>query len=217
MYIVIAGAGRVGSRLASDLAGDRHDVVVIDRRPGALDDLGKSFNGMAIVGEAYDVDVLAEANLGRADVFCAMTNDDNTNLMAAEVAKVVYDVPRVIARLQDPAREDSYRALGIPYISTTNLIAKVAFETITSEEFAVHVTFDTGDIEIVEFTLCDRVEGMSVAELEVAGRLRVAAIRRGERTLIPSPEDPLSPGDLIVAAARDSVRKEIRDLVKEPS
>lgn len=217
MYIVIAGAGRVGSRLASDLAGDRHDVVVIDRRPGALDDLGKSFNGMAIFGEAYDVDVLAEANLGRADVFCAMTNDDNTNLMAAEVAKVVYDVPRVIARLQDPAREDSYRALGIPYISTTNLIAKVAFETITSEEFAVHVTFDTGDIEIVEFTLCDRVEGMSVAELEVAGRLRVAAIRRGERTLIPSPEDPLSPGDLIVAAARDSVRKEIRDLVKEPS
>ena len=215
MYIVIAGAGRVGGRLAADLTEAGHDVVVVDNNPEALDNLGKAFNGIAISGEAYDVDVLAEAQLARADVFCAMTDDDNTNLMAAEVAKAVYDVPRVVARLHDPAREDSYRALGIPHISTTNLIAAVAFETIVSDEFAVHIAFSSGEVEVIEFTLSDGVLGMSVSDLEIEGRLRVAAIRRDGKTLIPSGPDPLSPGDLVVASARDGVRGEIEELVED--
>ena len=214
MYVVIAGAGRVGGQLASDLAALGHDVVVIDNHPDALDVLGKSFNGMAIQGEAYDVDVMAEARITSADVFCAMTDDDNTNLMAAEVAKVVFGVDRVLARLHDPAREESYRALRIPYISATNLIATVALERILYEEFAVHIAFHGGEVEIVEFTLSQEADGMRVTELEIEGQLRVAAIRRGNQTLIPTDEAALLSGDLVVAAAHEGVRGRI-DLLME--
>lgn len=215
MYIVIAGAGRVGGRLAADLADRGHDVVVIDRDAHALDNLGKAFNGIAILGEAYDVDTLEEARTSRAHVFCAMTDDDNTNLMAAEVVKAVYGVERVLARLHDPAREESYRALGIPYISTTNLIASVALERIISEEFAVHVTFNGGNVEIVEFTMAPAAKGKTVEDLEVEGGLRVAAIRRNGVTVIPANTAELAPGDLVVAAAHHGVRPRIEGLVEE--
>lgn len=214
MYVVIAGAGRVGGQLASDLAELGHDVVVIDNHPDALDALGKSFNGMAIQGEAYDVDVMREARITSADVFCAMTDDDNTNLMAAEVAKVVYGVERVLARLHDPAREESYRALGVPYISATNLIATVALERIVYEEFAVHIAFHGGEVEIVEFTLTEDADGIRVVGLEIEGQLRVAAIRRGTQTLIPTDDTALQPGDLVVAAAHEGVRGRIDALVE---
>lgn len=214
MYVVIAGAGRVGGQLASELSDLGHDVVVIDNRPEALEALGKSFNGMAILGEAYDVDVMREARITSTDIFCAMTDDDNTNLMAAEVAKVVYGVERVLARLHDPAREESYRALGIPHISATNLIATVALERIVYEEFAVHIAFRGGEVEIVEFTLTDEADGIWVAELEIESQLRVAAIRRGTETLIPTDQTILEAGDLVVAAAHEGVRGRIDHLVE---
>ncbi|HSJ34926.1 MAG TPA: NAD-binding protein [Acidimicrobiia bacterium] len=214
MYVVIAGAGRVGGQLASELSALGHDVVVIDNHPESLEALGKSFNGMAIQGEAYDVDVMREARITSADIFCAMTDDDNINLMAAEVAKVVYGVDRVLARLHDPAREESYRALGIPYISATNLIATVALERIVYEEFAVHIAFHGGEVEIVEFTLTEEAEGMRVVDLEIEGQLRVAALRRGNQTLIPADDTALQAGDLVVAAAHEGVRGRIDALVE---
>lgn len=217
MYIVIAGAGRVGSRLANDLTEERHDVVVIDRDPEALENLGKGFDGIALEGQAFDVDVLEEARTGDADFFCAMTNDDNANLMAAEVAKAVFGVERVLARLLDPAREKSYRALGIPYVSTTKFISAVAFEQIVARDFPVHVGFDEGKVEIVEFTLLPEADGMSVAALEIDGALRVAAIRRGEEVVIPDADTPLTGGDLVVASARRGVRKLIGHLIEASS
>lgn len=214
MYVVIAGAGRVGGRLATQLAEEGHDVVVVDHRTDALDDLGKGFNGLALQGEAYDVDVLEQADLANADFFCAVTDDDNINLMAAEVAKAVFGVRRVLCRLQDPAREDSYRALGIPYISTTKLIAAVILERITSAEFDLHVTFESGDVDVVEFTVGEAADGMMVSELEIEGALRVAAIRRGRSTLVAGGDTRVAQGDLLVAAAHHGVRDRIERWVE---
>lgn len=214
MYIVIAGAGRVGGRLGTKLADEGHDVVIIDHRSSSLEDLGKAFNGVIIEGEAYDVDVLREAKVGTGDFFCALTDDDNINLMACEVVKVVFGLRRVLSRLQDPAREDSYRALGIPYISTTKLISEVIFERITSEEFDIHLTFGGGDVEMVEFTLGAGARGRSVADIEVEGLLRIAAVRRGRETFVPTADAGLQPGDLVVAAAHNGVRKRIAPLIE---
>lgn len=199
----------MGGRLAGELAEEGHDVVVVDHRTDTLDDLGKGFNGLALLGEAYDVDVLEQADLANADFFCAVTDDDNINLMAAEVAKAVFGVRRVLCRLQDPAREDSYRALGIPYISTTKLIAAVILERITSAEFDLHVTFESGDVDVVEFTVSDDADGMMVSELEIEGALRVAAIRRGRSTVVPGDDTRIARGDLLVAAAHHGVRGRI--------
>lgn len=216
MHIVIAGAGRVGGSLAETLADDGHDVVVIDNRVAALEKLGKSFNGITVIGQAFDVGTLRDASIEGTDVFAAMTNSDNVNLMAVEVAKAVFGVPRVLARLLDPARGDSYRALGIPYVSTTALIAKVVHERIVAEEFAVHVTFGGGDVEVVEFVLDEKAEGLRVRDLELKGGLRVAALKRGQKTMIPNDDFPLLPGDLVVAGASEGTRHQIQTYLEVP-
>lgn len=217
MRIVIAGCGRVGSGLGLSLANDGHDVTVIDRQGSSLKELGKSFNGATVTGEAFDVDVLRKAGIESADVFLAVTDSDNANLMSVEVAKEVFNVPRSIARLYDPNREASYRALDIKFVTGTKLIAQVLYEQIVDEEFNYHVTFTEGDVEVVEFTLNDSAVGLTVSGLEVRNRLRVAAVRRGDHTHVPNEKFKLKPGDLIVAAARESVRSKIQKWVEVDS
>ncbi len=214
MHIVIAGCGRVGSELAQWLANDGHDIVVVDNRQDALDRLGKSFNGDVLLGEAFDVDVLRQAAIDRADVFLAVTNSDNANLMAVEVSRRVFGVRRAIARLYDPAREDSYRRLGVKFITGTKLIANVFYEQVLDEEFTYHLTFTEGDVEVVEFTLGPLAEGITVADLEVKNKLRVAAIHREGTTIIPSRRFELAEDDLVVASAREGVRRRIDHYLK---
>ena len=215
MHVVIAGCGRVGSQLAQWLADAGHDVAVVDSRRAALDTLGKSFNGATIEGLAYDVDVLREAGIDNTDVFVAVTDSDNANLMAVEVARHVFGVTRTLARLYDPAREHAYRALDVKHVTGTKLIANVIFEQILAEEFQYHVTFEEGDVEIVEFVLSDEAGGMTVRELQIRDRLRVAAVRRADHTFIPGDDFQLAPGDLVVAAAREGSRGRIRRYIRE--
>ena len=153
MHIVIAGVGRVGSELARRTSLVGHDVVAIDKEFAALDQLGAEFNGETILGEAFDIGVLREAGIEVADVFLAVTSSDNVNLMATEVVRRLFKTPRAIARLYDPARQPSYQALGVDYITGTQLIANVIYEQVISESFRFHVTFPEGDVEIIDFTL----------------------------------------------------------------
>ncbi len=217
MHIVIAGCGRVGSDLARWLANDGHDVVVIDNDQTALDRLGKAFNGEVLLGEAFDVDVLRRANIEHADVFLAVTNSDNANLMAVAVTRNVFNVERAIARLYDPVREESYRRLGVNFITGTKLIANVFYEQVLDEEFSYHVTFAEGDVEVVEFTLGPAAAGLPVAELEIRNKLRVAAVQRGGETIIPGRRFELAENDLVVAAAREGVRRRVEHYLKDGS
>lgn len=210
MRIVIAGCGRVGSVLALTLSEEGHDVSVIDNRPGVFDRLGSTFNGTTHEGLGYDVRVLREAGIEFADAFVAATDSDNANAMAVQVAKRVFGVPKTIARLDDPAREDAYRALDVQFVSGAKLTSNVIHEQIVREEFSYHVTFSGGDVEIVEMIIGSEGAGLPVADLEVADDLRVAAVYRGQRTLIPDDDFALAEGDLVVAAARSGTRKKIR-------
>ena len=209
MRVVVAGAGRVGVRLAQSLADDGHDVTVIDNDPRPLEELGKGFNGTTVEGQAFDVVTLRDAGLDETDAFVAVTNSDNANLMAVQVAKKVFEVPRTIARLYDAARETSYEALGIRYITGTRLIADVIFEDLIDVAFDHHLSFSGGDVEIVEFEIASSGTGMAVKDLEIDDRLRIAAIRRGEETYVPDGDFLLQTGDLVVAAARDGVHRRV--------
>lgn len=215
MHIVIAGCGRVGSTLARWLVDDGHDVSVIDNSRAALETLGKAFNGATITALAYDVDALRTAGLDTDDVFVAVTDSDNANMMAVEVAKAVFGVERAIARLHDPAREESYGQLGIHHVSGTKLVANVIYEQIVDDEFTYHVTFPDGDVDVVEFTLNAEAEGLYVERLEVRNKLKVAAVRRGDHTFIPGRRFELHEGDLVVAAARDGVRRRIEHYLRD--
>jgi trk system potassium uptake protein TrkA len=113
MKIVILGCGRLGAHLARRLDGEGHDVTIIDRMSEAFARLGNDFQGRMVLGTGIDEDILRRAGIEKADAFVAVTNGDNTNAMASEIAKLVFQVPHVVARLYDPVREDTYHTLGL--------------------------------------------------------------------------------------------------------
>jgi trk/ktr system potassium uptake protein len=210
LRIVIAGCGRVGSDLATTLSEEGHDVSVIDTNDAQLRMLGTTFNGATHQGLAYDVSVLREAGIESADAFVAVTSSDNANLMAVEVAKSVFGIPKSISRLDDPARAEAYRTLDVTYVTGAQLISKVIHEQIVDEEFRYHVTFTGGDVEVVEMLLGPRANGVPVEKLEVPDDIRVAAVRRGGTTYVPGDDFKLREGDLVVAAARAGARRKLR-------
>jgi trk system potassium uptake protein len=125
LYIVIVGCGRLGSYLANQLSRVGHSVVVIDSNADAFNDLSPDFSGFRIVGDATQMAVLKGAKLKLADVFFATTHGDNVNLMVAQVARKLFDVPHVLARVFDPRREQVYTQLGIETICPTSVAAEM--------------------------------------------------------------------------------------------
>lgn len=123
-YIVIVGCGRLGGMLANRLSATGNQLVVIDRREAAFDKLSTEFSGFRIVGDASELDILRQANTAKADYLFAITTQDNINLMVAQIARKIFDVPKVVARVYDPARETIYREFGIDTISPTKLSAE---------------------------------------------------------------------------------------------
>jgi trk system potassium uptake protein TrkA len=125
LFIVIVGCGRLGSYLANHLSHVGHSVVVIDRDEATFEDLSPNFSGFRVEGDATQMAVLKEAKLKDADVFFATTHDDNVNLMVAQVALKVFNVPHVLARVFDPKREQVYAQLGIQTICPTSVAAEM--------------------------------------------------------------------------------------------
>ncbi len=125
MRVVILGCGRVGARLAQTLDREGHDVRVVDRRSEAFNRLPPTFGGQVVVGQGIDEDVLRLAGAAGADVFAAVTDDDPTNVMASQVAKVRLQVPKVITRIYDPQTEETYQSLGLETICPTTLGAQL--------------------------------------------------------------------------------------------
>jgi trk system potassium uptake protein TrkA len=210
MRVVIAGSGRVGREVAQALSALGDDVSVLDESEEAVEALGRTFDGTVHIGVTYDVDALRGAGIEEADIFLALTPSDNANLMAVQLAERVFGVPRAIARLDDPAREAAYRALAVDFVPTARLTARVLVERVHEPEFAYHLAFPAGDVQVVEMVLGAGAAGSSVADLEIEGELRVAALQREGAIIIPRSGDPLRPGDLVAAAVRRGVAGRVR-------
>ena len=125
MKIVIMGCGRVGSALAARLSEEGHDVTVLDVRADAFRRLPSNFKGKKHIGNGIDQDVLARIGLSEADAFIAVTQGDNRNVLATQVAKHIFGVPRTLCRIYDPIREEMYRGLGLETISPTVMGANI--------------------------------------------------------------------------------------------
>lgn len=121
MYIIVVGCGKVGSRLAKALSDDNHDVVVIDSDPDNFNQLGSGFNGVTISGVPLDEDILKSAGIEKADALAAVTQDDNMNVTVSEIAKEIFNVPRVITRVYDPDRELITQQLGLTVMCPVTL------------------------------------------------------------------------------------------------
>jgi trk system potassium uptake protein TrkA len=136
LYIVIVGSGRLGSHLANQLSHVGHSVVVIDKDESTFDDLSSDFSGFRVQGDATQMAVLKEAKLKRADVFFATTHEDNVNLMVAQVARKVFNVPHVLARVFDPRRQQVFEQLGIETICPTSVAAEMFLLAVASNRAA---------------------------------------------------------------------------------
>jgi trk system potassium uptake protein len=134
MKIVILGSGRVGARLAEFMEDEGHHVTIIDSMTEAFTRLPADFKGDAILGTGIDVDVLKSAGIQDADAFAAVTNFDNTNIMACQVAKEIFGVKKVLARIYDPGREKLYHELGLETICPTTLISTTARDILLAPE-----------------------------------------------------------------------------------
>ncbi len=130
MNVVVMGSGRVGARVASILDQHGHRVTVIDTNPDSLRRLGERFGGDTIIGTGIDEDVLRRAGIEDANVFIAVTNGDNRNIMAAQVARTIFNIEHVIVRIYDPVREDTYRRLGLRTVCPTTTIAAMIIDQI---------------------------------------------------------------------------------------
>lgn len=201
MNVIVVGCGRVGSQLATMLSVEGHNVTVIDRDERAFKRLGGTFNGVTLKGLGFDEEILETAGVRDADVFAAVTNLDNTNLMAAEVARKLFDVRHVVARLYNPARERTYQQLDMDYVCGTTLVAEYLLEKIHAGHG--HHLSTVGDVEVVEFRAGPRVGGKRVRDVEIEHQFRICVVGRGNTTFVPQPETILQPGDIILAAVKD--------------
>ena len=201
MNAIVVGCGRVGSQLATMLSVEGHNVTVIDSDEDAFRRLGSTFNGVTVKGLGFDEDVLDEAGIREADVFAAVTDLDNTNLMAAEVARKLFGVPHVVARLYNPQRERTYQQLDMDYVCGTTLVAERLLEKI--EAGHGHHVQTLGDVEVIEFRAGAGVANKHVRDIEIEHMFRVAVVSRGNVTFIPQPDTMLQPGDVIVGAVKE--------------
>lgn len=201
MNIVVVGCGRVGSQLATMLSVEGHNVVVIDRDEEAFRRLGSTFNGVTIRGMGFDEEVLEQAGIREADAFAAVTDLDNTNLMACEVARKIFGVPHAVARLYNPVRERTYQQLNLDYVCGTTLVAESLLEKIKAGH-GHHVKSIDG-IEVVEFKASSAVEGKRVSEVEINRRFRIFAVTRDRVSHVPTAETVLHEGDIIFGAVTD--------------
>ena len=132
LYIVIVGCGRLGSYLANQLSHVGHSIVVIDSNEETFDELSPGFSGFRLVGDATQIAVLKEAKLKQADVLFATTHADNVNLMVAQIARKLFNVAHVLARVFDPRREQVYDQLGIETICPTSVAAEMFLLAVAS-------------------------------------------------------------------------------------
>ena len=208
--MIIVGCGRVGSELAKLLSAEGHDVVVIDKNPSAFDRLGGTFNGLTLLGNGFSLGLLKQAGIEKADAFCSVANGDNTNLVSAQVAKKIFKVPKVIARIYDPARAHIYKALGLDIISGTILFAAMLRDKIIESRFSSYL-IETKELGVIEIEAKNDLVGKTIQDINMPGEFLVVAIRRLQDVIIPQPQTTLKAKDVLMAAVKVASLAKVRE------
>jgi trk system potassium uptake protein len=200
MKIIIVGCGRVGAELARRLSLDQHQVSVIDREPEAFERLGSAFRGDRVIGMALDRRVLVEAGAERADAAAAVTGADEVNAVVARALSQQFEVPRVVARMHDPAAAELYRSLGVSTVVPAVWEVGRLAELLVLVDVAAIAAIGSGEVDLIEAVMPPLLDDSEVRELEVSGLIRAAAITRTGHTFVPEPATRLRTGDVVALA-----------------
>ncbi len=202
------GCGRVGSSLATELEEAGHSVAVIDKSREAFRRLGPDFKGRTVSGIGFDRDTLLEAGVETADAFAAVSDGDNSNILAARVARENFGVSNVVARIYDPGRAEIYQRLGIPTVATVIWATDQILRRIIPEGSRSEWRDATGTVQLVEVHPHASWFGQPVSEIEKLTNSRIAFVTRLGEGLLPDDHIVLQEGDLIhVVVLKSDVAK----------
>lgn len=197
MHIVIMGCGRVGSTLARTLEKHGHSVAVVDQDPTAFRRLGSEFNGRRVTGVGFDQDTLREAGIEEAGAFAAVSSGDNSNIIAARVARENFGIENVAARIYDPRRAEVYQRLGIPTVATVRWTADQVLRRLLPSGAEPQWQDPSGQVQLAEVPVSPLWIGHRISRLEEAAEVRVAFITRLGQGTLPGPDTVLQEGDLV--------------------
>ncbi len=197
MHVVIMGCGRVGSTLARFLERGGHSVAIIDQDAGAFRRLSTEFAGQRVTGVGFDRDTLIEAGIERAEAFAAVSSGDNSNIIAARVARETFGVENVVARIYDPARAEVYQKLGIPTVATVRWTADQVLRRLLPEGMLSEWRDPSGKVVLAELAYDPAWIGHKVTQLEEDSGARVALITRLGEGTVPTLGTVVQDGDLL--------------------
>ena len=217
MYIIIVGGGSVGYYLCKALLGEGHEVLMMEKDAAKCERFEDELGSVCLRGDGCEVATLAEAGVSRADVFIAATNEDEDNLVACQVAKHKFEVPRTIARVNNPKNQSIFKKLGIDCaISVTNLILEHIEEEIPTHPLVHLLTVEEEKTEIVEVRIREgsAAVGRPVKELSLPPDSVLAlVIRNGQKPQVPNDDTVLQANDRIIAltstGSEEALRKEL--------
>ncbi|MEQ6902034.1 TrkA family potassium uptake protein [Nocardioides sp. YIM 152588] len=197
------GCGRVGSTLARSLEDRNHTVAVIDSEPDAFRRLGPGFNGDKVAGIGFDQQVLEKAGIRRADAFAAVSSGDNSNIIAARVARETFGIQQVVARIYDPGRAEVYQRLGITTVATVKWTADQVLRRLLPAGAEPDFRDPSGTIRLDHMMVPDVWVGSRVSELQEQARARIAWIDRLGEGMLPTADSVIQERDELHLAIRE--------------
>jgi trk system potassium uptake protein len=213
MKTIIMGYGRIGSQVAKLLAEQQHDVTIIDHDADADGRLGPNFKGRIIRGPGFDRSILIQAGIEETEAFVAASHSDNANIVSARIARNIFHVPRVVARLFDPLRAEIYQRLGLTTISPNNWGAERILQVLTHTDLDVWDTFGRGEVSLVHLEVPALLIGRTVNHLNVPGELMVVSITRSEQAFIPIAGTIFQVGDLLKLVVLSSAMERLEEML----
>jgi trk system potassium uptake protein TrkA len=203
VHIVIMGCGRVGSGLAHQLARLDHTVAVIDQDPLAFRRLGDDFTGQQVRGVGFDRDTLIEAGVEQAGAFAAVSSGDNSNIIAARVARETFGVQRVVARIYDQKRAEVYERLGIPTVATVPWTTSRLLKSLLGESLDQAWRDPSGAVVLIQVTPHEGWIGRTVGAFQTATGSRVGVLTRFGTGTVPDQDTLIQSGDTLHAFVVD--------------
>lgn len=222
MYVVISGGGKVGSYLASVLLKGHNEVAVIEESRSTADRLSRELEGRYLVinGDGCDSRYQEDAGIRHADVFVASTGQDDSNLVSCEIAKRVFNVPRCIARVNNPKNLRIFNKTGIECVSSTTLIAGLIEEETLEGSMSATTSLSQGNVSLCEITI-PRMRhrsggsGVAVEEIMLPVGALIAAVATNEGVEVASPETLVFPGDRVIVVAEKNLVPEVRAILRD--
>jgi len=216
VYIIIIGGGRVGYYLSKELLDEGHEVLVIERDAKKVEHIEEDLGSICMQGDGCETATLDEAGTERANLFIAVTNEDEDNLVACQVAKHKFNVPRIIARISNPKNELLFKKLGIDVtVSTTNLILEEIEQELPTHPLTHLLELRRGELEVVEIKIPSNSPaiGKQVRELSLPPDCTLALIVKEKGIRVPTPHTYLEAEDRVVAVIKPELGKDLRNVL----